>query len=267
MNNKSTSPADDKDWWQSFHVIEMADLFLDRPQIEVDQTTDFLVKALRLKKGDLIFDQCCGVGTLALDFARKDFRAIGVDLCQIYIDRAIATKVEKDLACGFFCDDGFTFVPDETCDGVFNWYSSFGYAHDDQRNQSMLQRAFDCLKPGGFYALDIPNLPNLLRDFQYHLVKTGQSSERAVTCMRHSNINLEKGLLEQTWQWFVEGQAVDLRHSKLRLYLPHQVGEMLQQVGFEKIEQLGGIDGQPLTIDSPRLILIARKPLICPTSL
>jgi len=238
MNDKSTSQHDNNDWWQSFHVIEMADLFLDRPQIQVDQTTDFLMEAMDLKQGDLVFDQCCGVGTLALNLARRNLRATGVDLCQIYIDRAIATNGEENLACEFFCDDGFTFVPAETCDG-----------------------AFECLKPGGFYALDIPNLPNLLRGFQHHLVRTGQSARRDVTCMRHSNINLEKGLLEQTWEWFVEGQAVDRRKSALRLYLPHQVREMLQRVGFDTIQQLGGTDSQPLSIDSPRLILIARKPL------
>jgi len=261
MNNASTNPDGNNDWWQSFHVIEMADLFLDRPQIEVDRTTNFLMETLDLKSGDLVFDQCCGVGTVALDLARKKLRTTGVDLCQIYIDRAFETKRQENLDCEFFCDDGFTFVPAETCDGAFNWYSSFGYADNDDRNQSMLQRAFDCLKPGGRYALDIPNLPNLLRGFQHHLVKTGQSAGRDVTCVRHSNINLEKGLLEQTWQWFADGQAVDVRKSALRLYLPHQVREMLQRVGFEAIEQLGGIDGQPLSIDSPRLILIARKPL------
>jgi len=259
--NTSNNLNDNNDWWKSFHVIEMADLFLDRPQTQVDQATDFLIRVLNLKRGNLVFDQCCGVGTVALDLARKNMRAVGVDLCQIYIDRAIQTKHQENLACDFFCDDGFTFTPVETCDAVFNWYSSFGYADNDDRNQSMLQRAFDCLKPGGKYALDIPNLPSLIRGFQHHLVKTGQSNGREVTCVRQSNINLEKGLLEQTWQWFVEGQAVDRRKSALRLYLPHQIREMLQHVGFESIEQVGDIDGQPLSIDSPRLILIARKPL------
>ena len=252
--------TNNNDWWRSFHVIEMADLFLDRPRIQVDQTTDFLMEALALKRGDHVFDQCCGIGTVALNFARQNLRATGVDLCQAYIDRAIETQQQEDLACEFFCDDGFTFVPGETCDAAFNWYSSFGYSDNDDRNQTMIQRAFECLKPGGRYALDIPNLPSLLRGFQHHIVKTGQSNGRDVTCVRHSNINLEQGLLEQTWQWFAEGQPVDRRCSALRLYMPHQVSEMLLRVGFESIQQLGSVDGQPLSIDSPRLILIARKP-------
>jgi len=79
MNDKSTSQHDNNDWWQSFHVIEMADLFLDRPQTQVDQTTDFLMEAMDLKQGDLVFDQCCGVGTLALNLARRNLRATGVE--------------------------------------------------------------------------------------------------------------------------------------------------------------------------------------------
>lgn len=260
QNTPQANLADTNDWWRSFHVIEMADLFLDRPQAQVDQTTDFLMKTLELNSGDHVFDQCCGIGTVALNFARRGLNATGVDLCQIYIDRAIQTTQEQSLACNFSCDDAFTFSPAESCDAAFNWYSSFGYAKDDNRNQSMLQRAFDCLKPSGLYALDIPNLPSLLRGFQHHIVKAGQSNGREVTCVRNSNINLEQGLLEQTWQWFAEGRSVDRRRSALRLYLPHQVREMLLRVGFETIQQLGGIDGQPLSIDSPRLILLARKP-------
>ena len=248
------------DWWRSFHVIEMADLFLDRPESQVEKTTEFLSKVLRLNEGDYVFDQCCGIGTVALNFAKKGFVTTGVDLCQIYIDRAVESVAQQNLTSEFHCADGFEFVPSKICDGVFNWYSSFGYAETDLQNKKMLTCAFESLKPGGYYALDVPNIPSLLRGFQRHLVRTGTSAGNHVTCVRDSEIDLKNGLLVQNWQWLVEGREIDQRQSSLKIYMPHRLVEMLSAVGFEGVELFGDTDRAVLSIDSARLIVVARKP-------
>ena len=49
------------------------------------------------------------------------------------------------------------------------------------------------------------------------------------------------------------------RTSRLRLYLPHQLVELLLVVGFEEVSLYGDESGDPLTIDSPRCIAVARK--------
>jgi hypothetical protein len=151
-------------------------------------------------------------------------------------------------------------VTPQPCDGVFNWYSSFGYADSDAGNREMLQRAFESLRPGGRFALDVPNLPGLLRGFQRHLVRHGQSNGKSVTLIRESSVNLVDGLLEQTWTWLVENESPVERHSALRLYLPHHIREMSEQCGFENVRFFGSVDRDPLVLDSPRLICVAERP-------
>lgn len=124
----------------------------------------------------------------------------------------------------------------------------------------MLERAFDALRPGGRFALDLPNFPAVLRGFQRHLVRRGTSEGRRVTLIRDSQIDLGRGSLDQLWTWLIEGQPPVERRSSLRLYFPHQVRDMLEQCGFREIRFFGGMRGEELTMDSPRLLLVASRP-------
>ena len=155
--------------------------------------------------------------------------------------------------------DAFEFVPAEPCDAVINWHTSFGYAESDERNERMFRRAFEALKSGGRLALDIVNVTALLRSFQRHTVHRGASGGRSVVLVRESEVDLSGGFLRQIWTWFVEGAAPIERESRLRLYLPHNLREMLERCGFDMIEFCGGVGGEPLRLDSPRLICLARK--------
>ena len=261
MTNKES------EWWRTFHVIEMADLFLERSsQEELAATAEFLRQELGLTAGSHVFDQCCGIGTLSFELAKSGVRATGVDLCKEYIERAVERANENSESqnqkenCRFHCADGFEFVPDSVCDGAFNWFSSFGYASTNQQNQLMLNRAFESLNPGGRYAMDVPNFPALIRGFQKFMVRKGESDGRSVICLRECKVNLREGLLEQTWNWIVEGRTVDQRKSALRIYFPHEIVEMLTAAGFESIKLFGGLDRSELEMDSPRLIVVGRKP-------
>jgi SAM-dependent methyltransferase len=248
------------DWWDVFHRPEMADLFLVRQDQELNATIDFLKTELKLVPGARVYDQCCGIGSLSIALARQGILATGADLCDFYIERARQDAADVGIDCTFACADAFHFLPTQPCDAVFNWYSSFGYAHDDARNSLMLQRAFESLRPGGRLALDVPNAPGILRDFQRCLARHGISAGRRVTVVRESTVNLILGTLDQTWTWLTEGQEPITRQSAIRLYLPHQIREMLEQCGFRQIQFWGGIDRSPLTLDAPRLVITAERP-------
>lgn len=257
MRDKTEATSD---WWEVFHVPEMADLFLVRSDPEeLEATLDFLVEELQLSVDDHVYDQCCGIGSLSIALQQRGLHATGADLCSFFIDRAKQDAKQAKAECTFRCEDAFQFKPDSPCQGVFNWYSSFGYADSDARNRSMFQRAYESLRPGGRFALDVPNFTGLMRGFQRHIVRHGESAGNAVTLIRESTLNLRDGLLEQTWTWLTAGQPAVDRRSQLRLYLPHQICEMLKSVGFENVRLYGDITRTPLTIDSGRLICVAER--------
>jgi SAM-dependent methyltransferase len=238
----------------------MADLFLVREEADLAATLQFLTEELQLLPGTHVYDQCCGIGSLSIPLAQRGMVVTGADLCDFYIERARRGAAAANVDCRFECADAFEFHPPRPCDAVFNWYSSFGYAHSDGQNLQMLQRAFESLRPGGRIALDVPNVAGVLRNFQRWLVRQGTSARGSVVVVRESTVNLVRGTLDQTWTWHIEGCAPMTRRSAVRLYLPHQLRELLEQAGFTGFRCWGDLTRSPLQLDSPRLLVVAERP-------
>ena len=72
--------------------------------------------------------------------------------------------------------------------------------------------------------------------------------------------DLAAGALRQRWTFVLPDGTRRERHSLVRLYLPHELARLLAEAGFDAVEFLGGIDGEPLELDSPRCIALARRP-------
>jgi SAM-dependent methyltransferase len=247
------------DWWQQFYNGTLADMFLAGPR-ELDATIAFLTEKLNVQPGSTVFDQCCGIGTLSVALAERGIHVIGVDLCESYVRRGREDADKRKISCDLRPGDAFEFLPDRPCDAAFNWYSSFGYAEDDQRNAQMLRRAFDSLRPGGRFALDFPNVPGVLRGFMPAILHRHGSADAEVILMRESVIDIFRGMLRQEWTYlFPDGRRLTAR-SGLKLYMPHVLAEMFRACGFVEIEFCGSVGGEVLALDSPRCICMARRP-------
>ncbi|MBU0553740.1 methyltransferase domain-containing protein [Myxococcota bacterium] len=240
-------------WWRSLYDEHLADLLLSRKD-EVEATTRFLITTLGLRPGDRLFDQCCGNGRLARPLAAQGFELVGVDLIEGYVEaarRAAPTAL-------FFADDAFTFMPPGRFDGAFNWWTSFGYAPEAAQNQEMLARAFEALKPGKRFALDFFNLPGLLRGFQPQMVN--ESPDGRTLLIRHSRLDLAGGRLLKRWRYVLPDGARVEHESAVQLYMPHDLAAMCRAVGFVDVALYGDLDGGALTLDSPRCLVVARRP-------
>jgi SAM-dependent methyltransferase len=249
-------------WWNTLYDDLLADLLLARADDdpEVIATASFLVERLHLEVGQRVFDQCCGIGSLALPLAARGLEVIGVDQATRYVERATLAAEERRLPARFFAGDAFDFVPEERVHAAFNWWTSFGYTLDDQRNAQMLRRAHDALLPGGCFALDTLNVPGILRGFQAHVVTKRTTSRGEVVLWRDSTIDLALGAMKKKWTYFVpNGERVE-HESTVKLYLPDRIGALLNDVGFVDVTFFGDVKGGALGIDSPRCIAIARRP-------
>jgi SAM-dependent methyltransferase len=249
------------DWWQELYDDIVADLFLVRKDAqETAQTTRFLIHALGLEAGAMVFDQCCGTGTLALPIAAAGVRVVGVDQSEFYIRKATEAAIDQKVSAEFHAGDAFSYVAPVPCDAAFNWNTGFGNDPDDERNRTMLRRAFESLRPGGRFILDYQHVARVLRHFQHALTYRLPRPGGEMLLVRESELNLPLGLLEQRWTFVLPDGSRRVRHSTVRLYLPVDLASLLRSVGFADVRFLGGIDGQPLELDSPRCIAIARRP-------
>jgi SAM-dependent methyltransferase len=251
------------DWWASLYDDLLAEVLLERASpAEVEATIDFLADRLELRPGATVFDQCSGIGSLAVPLAVRGYRVVGVEQAEGYVERARqeATAAGVGERCRFVASDAFAVGPGEPCDAAFNWWTSFGYALDDGQNRRMLAQAFEALVPGGVFVLDTLNLPGVLRGFREHEVTRRRTPRGEVVLVRESRVDPDAGALRKRWTYFLpDGRRVE-HDSAVRLYLPHTLGELCRAEGFVEIELFGSIAGEPLALDSPRCLLRARKP-------
>lgn len=247
------------DWWTALYDDLLADLLLDGDATEADQTADALVGLLHLAPGDRVFDQGCGTGRVALPLLQRGLRVFGIDGVPAYIERARRAAGDHPgatFAVGDIHHDG----PPEPCDGAFSWWTCLGYHPTDAENRRPLARALAALRPGGRYALDTMNVASVLRRFRPVETHTLERPEGTVSLTRTSRFDLAAGVLHKEWAWTLPDGRILRRPSAVRAYLPHEWIRLMTEIGFQVEAAWGDLDRSPLTEDSPRCILVARRP-------
>lgn len=235
-------------WWKEFFDQGYEHQFLGEvTHLEVD----FLVEHLQVPLAGRIFDQCCGVGRVSAALTRRGYHCLGVDQSPEYVE--VARRTGLEVVQG----DGRTFVTPRPCDGAFNFFSSFGFFQSDRENFLFLQCAARSLLQGGRFVLDCTNAQRILDGFQPVMV---QPLKGGGEVRRLSELFWEEGMVIQRWQFFdAAGQVLREKHSRLRLYLPHQLEQLLKAAGFLPLKLLGGYDHQDFDSSSPRLIWVSQR--------
>ncbi|PIQ28709.1 hypothetical protein COW36_11920 [bacterium (Candidatus Blackallbacteria) CG17_big_fil_post_rev_8_21_14_2_50_48_46] len=250
-----------KNWWKTFYTQHFAEIMLASEPSYLESARSFMFRHLRLQPGQRVFDQCCGIGNLSLTLAEAGLQVYGIDQSEAYILEARKRAQAAGLACEFEVADAFEFILSPTCDAAINWHTSFGYTPDDRQNRRMLDAVFASLRPGGYFLLDFINLPYVLQDFRATMISYHPSREGEVQVQRDSELDLKQGLMTQTWRFRYPHPEKNIEiQGATRLYLPYQLGDLLQEAGFEVLDYLGGLDDQPLSLATPRCICLARKP-------
>jgi SAM-dependent methyltransferase len=246
-------------WWTALYDDHLADVLLEGGSpAELDATLAFLVAQLRLVPGARVFDQCSGTGRLSVPLARWGAEVVGVEQAARYVERARAAAA--GLPATFSVGDAFAYVPDPPCAAALNWWTSFGYLPDDDANVRMLARAFEALAPGGRFAIDTPNVPGLHAAFRPSEITRRATPDGDVVMLRESRFDLARGLLHKVWTFILpDGRRLE-RPSTIKLYTPDRMVALLASVGFTELEVFGGVDGQPITLASPRCIVVGQRP-------
>lgn len=247
-------------WWSSFYEDVPFHLYLERHDAaELELTLRFLSERLHVQPGERLFDQCCGMGSLSIPFAERGYSIVGVDLCESFIARAKTSTVNGACDAEFFVGDAFVFVPESACDGAFNWYTSFGYSADDDENLKMIQRAFESLKPGRWFALDFVNAPMIVRNFKDRMEHRLPTPDGEIVIVRQCRIDRATNVMHQTWNWSLPDGRVVSNQSTLRLYQPDELVKLFQRAGFTEVQLFGGLNGEERTDESGRCICIGRR--------
>jgi SAM-dependent methyltransferase len=178
------------------------------------------------------------------------FDVIGVDLSEPLLRRA-AQRATLDQRLVRADIRRLPFAP--VFDAAVNLFTSFGYFLDESDNQQALHQMARVLRPGGTLLVDLPNPERLRREFE-------PASEQRINGwrLRHVRTWVDHRIIKRTLATDPQGREHTFAEN-VRLYEPEEITAMARAAGLADLRLAGSFDGEELTADSPRLIVVGRR--------
>jgi SAM-dependent methyltransferase len=244
-------PADD--WYKTFFHGLAVEMWLGATTAAgTADEAEFIRNQLGVAPGAKLLDVPCGGGRHARALAAMGFAVTGVDISSDFL---AAARADMGLLPIEFHQRDMTDLPwPNAFDGVYCFGNSFGYLRDAD-NVRFLQAVANALKPGARFILDYPVTLECLtshfmtqraHDFgDMHYERDGRYDPAAGRIIvEHSftrNGVTEKGVVSQ------------------RAYTYREVCGMLSDAGFANVQGYGGMEREPFTLGSKRLIMVGTK--------
>ena len=224
----------------------------ERTQREVDA----IVRFLELKSDSAVLDLCCGQGRHSLELARRGYNVVGLDLSETLLEASRQCAKEEGFDVEFIQGDMREIAFEKKFDGIFNFYTAFGYFERDEDNQAVLDAVGGALKPQGRFLLDYPCLETRMagwKDQEFFEYEDG-------TVMLHEMIH---DIFNQTIENKVLYITKDNRRHRTGFTLRHYYGRELQQcfekAGMKVLGAYGNTEGEPLTNKDIRVLILGEK--------
>ena len=214
--------------------------------------TELLWKILGLAAGDEVLDVPCGHGRIANRLAVRGARVTGLDADAFFLERARVGAEALGVEVEYVQGDMRELPWEGRFDAAVNWFTSFGY-FDDDGNKAWLATVLRTLKPGGRLVIDVHSRDVFM-----------QNRMPAAVFERDGNLVVDRFSYdvttgrEQTERWIVRGGDVRKTEYSVRFYAFTELQSLLLDVGFSSVDGVGH-DGEPLTLDSRRMIVIATR--------
>ncbi|WP_436929279.1 SAM-dependent methyltransferase [Halosimplex halobium] len=252
--------------WADRVFREQADLFAEHFEdmfAAADEEVAALLDLLAAEYGcepDISLDVACGVGRHVLALADRGVEAEGLDFSGPFLDRARDRASERGVAdrTAFHHHDMRDI--DElsgTYDLITVFWNSLGY-YGRETDEEVLADARELLADNGVLAVELSNRDFLLRNFDEATVS---ESDGRLSIYRQA-YDPATGEFETTIDVFdATGDGydyVDTMEWENRLYAPPVLGELCESAGFETVSLFGGFDGSELTLESERVVALAR---------
>jgi SAM-dependent methyltransferase len=222
------------------------------------QAVQWIVGKATLPQGARVLDAPCGFGRHSIEFARRGFAVTGVDFNETELDRAREAAGAAGVSVRLVCQDMRDMEFAGEFDLAVNLFSSIGYFADDE-DRLLLDRFWRALGPGGVFVLDTRNRDQCVRSLPPEDRIRGDGRT-----IRIENL-FDPTTSRWTARWWrVEGEAEDdpgklIGESEIRLYAAHELRAMLRPERWSRVDLYGGLNGTPFSLDTPRLVIVARK--------
>jgi SAM-dependent methyltransferase len=221
---------------------------------------DFIIDKMRLKGHERILDLACGYGRHALEFARKGYEIVGVDITVDFVNYGNEQAKKEGLNAKFILADIREVSYENKFDVVLNMADgAIGYLETDEENMKIFKVISKALKPGGQHFMDIVSGDYADTHFPCKLWDAG-----------------EKGLTLSQFNWnrdtriMLYGQ-LDYKYGKIfpkpemnpwaptRLYTVNEVVDIMKSVGMTFREAYADVNGTPASANGIQMMAFSQK--------
>ena len=244
------------EWWRSWFgpgYLALYDQFLaERTPVEIDQ----LEALLTIRPSLRILDLPCGQGRHAIELARRGYEVTGVDLSPFMLKVAEERARAAGVRARWLEGDMREPIGSERFDVVLNLFTSLGYFADEADDRKVIGAAAAMLVPGGRLVLELINGERVMAQFhEREWFTVGQS---AVVERRTLDPSTRRLVVERTVTTPTDSEV---NFHALRLYSGSEVGAILGEEGFARVDLYGDWNGEPLTAQSLRVLAVGIMPV------
>jgi SAM-dependent methyltransferase len=238
------------EWFEQWFGEEYLRLYPHRDEQDAERAVTLVDRVAKLD-GARVLDLACGPGRHAVRMGERGARVLGIDLSMPLLHRArhgnppFTSLVRGDMRYLPFGSGAF--------DLVVNLFTSFGYFAEDRQHVQVMQEVADALVPGGMLFMDYLNAVSVRANLVPH-------EERTFGTRR---VAIERRLSDDERFVIKEMHLIDDGRSfveRVRLFSADDLGEIMQTAGLQVAQRFGNYAGDDLGSDTPRAILVARRP-------
>lgn len=229
-------------WYVEFFRDDYRRLYSFEPERSAREAA-FVLQALGAGPGARVLDLCCGRGRHL-----RELRAVGVDL-------NLASLRGLPAACA---DMRALPLRTGSLDAVVSLFSSFGYLESDDDDLRVLREVARALKAGGGLCVDLLNREHALAGFAPSVQRV---EEDGTLIAEQRRFDLLASRLTTSFVLVTpEGERTDSVGHSLRLYTLTELRRLLEAAGLRLEKVYGGFTGEQYSLESVRMIAVARKP-------
>lgn len=249
--------AKQKSWYKEIWTLDIKNQSWTE---ETVKQVDFLIKTLHLQGNEKILDLACGFGRHSLEFARRGYTVVGVDITKAYVEDAQQVARREQLPAQFFCMDvrDVSFV--EAFDVVLNLGDgAIGYLENEDENLKIFDVIARALRPRGRHVMDIMNADYADSHFPCNLWDAG---ENGLTLSRFE-WNPETNIMLYGQNDFAYGHPLGVpwfgAGDPIRLYHRAEVHQIMAQRNMCVKQVYGKFDGTPGSVNEIQMIVVSEK--------
>jgi len=241
-------------WYEEwFNTKEYLEVYKNRDDVEAENLAELILSNIKIESSGKILDMTAGAGRHAINFARRGFNVTAVDLSKNLLKVAKENASVYDFNIDFIHSDIRKFETNDKFELVLNLFTSIGYFDSDEENFELLRKAYNFLKPGGYFVLDYFNRNYL----ENNLVPSSVETINETVINQNRSIRGNRVIKEieirkngNTKKYF----------ESVRMFSFNELKTELEYSGFKINSTFGDLDGKPFVLEtSPRVIIIASK--------